>query len=223
MLNGGLLIGLGAGVMVRPLQSMGHKLDLVEIDSEVVAIAREYFGLREPAIIDDGRRFLLDTDKQWDVIYVDAVLGGNPPWHLFTREAFALYRDRLADGGAAVINFVGNHNDPEQRPALEALVATATSVFPVVAAYTHPFYSSDNPVLNYAIVATGRPARKRDQIKGYESMLVARIAEQIQLIEIAAGRVLFDDSAPLASLFAPTMKKARRLARAQLPVEILID
>jgi spermidine synthase len=218
-----LLIGVGPGMMVRPLQAMGQVLDLVEVDPEVVAIGRRYFGLRGPVIVDDGRRFLRGAKGQWDVIYLDAVLGGNPPWHLYTHEAFAQYRSRLAHGGAVVMNFVGHHTDPEQRPALEALVATAKTVFATVAVYTHPSYLVENPVLNYAIVATDRPARQPDEVDDYETWPVAQMAGDIEPIAIAPGRVLSDDSAPLAPLVAPTMKYARRLGRGQLPIEILID
>ena len=40
---------------------------------------------------------------------VDAFLGGQPPWQLFTREAFALYRNHLRQGGAVVFNLIGSH------------------------------------------------------------------------------------------------------------------
>jgi predicted membrane-bound spermidine synthase len=120
-----LLIGLGPGGIATALRKAGLQIDAVEIDAEVVRAARDYFGYRGEAVVDEGRRFLQRTRGTWDVIIVDAFAGGSPPWQLYTREAFALYHERLNPGGVVVLNFIGSHLDPAQRPALEAVVTTA--------------------------------------------------------------------------------------------------
>jgi spermidine synthase len=130
-----LIIGLGSGVMARTLKQEGLSVDVVEIDAEVVQLARKYFGYAGNPVVDDGRRYLQGTDKRWDVIFMDAFLGGNPPWQLYTREAFELYREHLNPGSAVALNFIGSHLDPEQHPALDAVVATARAVFLTVDAY----------------------------------------------------------------------------------------
>ena len=104
-----LVIGLGAGQIGPVLEAAGIDVEVVEIDPEVVRLARQYFDFQGTAVVADGRRYLQRSDKHWDVIMVDAYLGSSPPWQLYTREAFALYRERLNPGGAVVINFIGSH------------------------------------------------------------------------------------------------------------------
>jgi spermidine synthase len=93
-----LVIGLGAGQIPPDLEAAGIDVEVVEIDPEVVRLAREYFGFKGDAVVADGRRYLQRSKKNRDVIMVDAYLGSSPPWQLYTREAFALYREHLAPG-----------------------------------------------------------------------------------------------------------------------------
>lgn len=102
-----LLVGLGGGVIARDWHAAGWRVDAVEIDPVVVHAAREYFGL-EPDMATvhtlDGRRFLAATDRQWDVILVDAFGSSSIPFHLVTQEMFALLRARLRHDGVLAMN-----------------------------------------------------------------------------------------------------------------------
>jgi predicted membrane-bound spermidine synthase len=94
-----LIIGLGPGIIAGELRETGVQVDAVEIDAEVHRVARDYFDYSGDVSIDDGRRFLQRADRNWDLIIVDAFAGGNPPWQLYTKEAFMLYRRHLNPGG----------------------------------------------------------------------------------------------------------------------------
>ena len=84
--------------------------------------------LREYA--EDARPFLRRSDVRYDAIFVDAYRQPYIPFYLATREFFELVRDRLAPGGAVVVN--AGH--PEGNDDLEkVLTATMGEVFPNVA------------------------------------------------------------------------------------------
>jgi hypothetical protein len=82
-----LIIGLGPGVIAGTLRDAGMRVDSVEIDAEIVDVAREYFNYEGDAVVDDGRCYLQRTDRNWDMIVVDASSGGSPPWQLYTRRS----------------------------------------------------------------------------------------------------------------------------------------
>ncbi|RLD42081.1 MAG: hypothetical protein DRI86_12295 [Bacteroidetes bacterium] len=104
-----LLIGLGAGALGRDIQSKGHNLKVVELDSRLEMLAKKYFGLPKETVViaDDGRHFLRIEKEKYDLIIFDAFLGENPPWHLLTKESFAEVKALLNPGGKLIIEFYG--------------------------------------------------------------------------------------------------------------------
>ncbi len=83
-----LIIGLGGGLHARALDLYGISVTAVEIDPEVVRIAREYFGITCETSIGDGRDFLERDPRHFDAIVLDAFAGTDLPEQLFTKEAF---------------------------------------------------------------------------------------------------------------------------------------
>jgi spermidine synthase len=110
-----LLIGLGGGSVVKHYARDGWQVAAVEIDPSVTRIAEEYFGLlpAEATIYhQDGRRFLIDHDETYDLIIMDAFGSSSIPFHLVTKESFALVKSRLKPSGLMAINVesVGWHD-----------------------------------------------------------------------------------------------------------------
>ena len=106
-----LVIGVAGGGSVRQLQHFRPdvRIDAVEIDPKMIEVAKEYFNLTEGErlniIIEDGRTFIRNTDKRYDLISMDAFSGGpNIPYYLTTREFFQDAYDRLNDGGVLMMN-----------------------------------------------------------------------------------------------------------------------
>ena len=218
-----LIIGLGPGIISSRLRETGVQVDAVEIDAEVHRVARDYFDYSGDVSIDDGRRFLQRADRNWDLIIVDAFAGGNPPWQLYTKEAFTLYRQHLHPGGVVVLNFIGNHLDPEQRGALEAVVTTAREVFTTVDAYPDPWQPNDYTTRNIFLAASLEPRREPEhpgdpmKAKSFtEALLRTRPAS------VAVGRILTDDAAPLEPLVRHTAQRLRNRTRGFIPVDVLI-
>jgi hypothetical protein len=105
-------IGLGAGTTAaygRP----GQRMTFFEIDPDIVRTARDprlfTFLTDSKAAVDvivgDGRLEVAALpSKSFDLLVLDAFSSDSIPVHLLTREAFAMYADRLADGGILAVH-----------------------------------------------------------------------------------------------------------------------
>ena len=217
-----LIIGLGAGIMGTKLARQGLDVVVVEIDPEIVRLAREYFDFRGKAVTADGRRYLQRNDRKWGLIFVDAYLGNSPPWQLYTHEAFMLYRDRLRPGGAVIVNFIGSHLDQEQLSALQAVVATAGEVFSSVDVYPDPWEPDDSPTRNIYIAAADH--HRIEPRHAGDSRLAPSLGEAIarsQPFPVDKGVILTDEVAPLEPLVQRTAEYLREQRGAYLPVNLL--
>ena len=111
------VVGLGCGVLStygRP----GDQFDMIEINPAVVEIAQQHFTFMSDSPsphrihLGDGRLVLERmTDAKFDLLVLDAFSSDAIPAHLLTREAIALYRQRLTDGGVLAIHVSNNHLD----------------------------------------------------------------------------------------------------------------
>ncbi|MBL8877120.1 MAG: fused MFS/spermidine synthase [Phycisphaerae bacterium] len=107
-------VGLGAGT-IAAYTVKGDELTFFEIDPLVRSIAEhpQLFtfigrarerGVKVETIIGDGRIGLNVTDKQFDLIILDAFSSDSVPIHLLTLEAFETYRERLSPNGILAVH-----------------------------------------------------------------------------------------------------------------------
>lgn len=105
-----LLVGLGGASIPKFIQARfpDIRLDVVEIDPDVVRVCQEYFEFRGTpntrVIVMDGRVYLKRCAKAYDIILLDAYAADHVPFHLTTLEFLELVRGRLKAGGLAVSN-----------------------------------------------------------------------------------------------------------------------
>jgi spermidine synthase len=129
------ILGNAAGTTARALGRYfpATSVDAVEIDSELTALGRRWFDLRNPRMRvhhEDARPYLRRTSSSYDAIMVDVYRQPYIPFYLATREFFELVRDHLSPGGVVIVN-VGH---PEGQDDLEkVLSATMGEVFRTVA------------------------------------------------------------------------------------------
>jgi spermidine synthase len=109
-----LMIGMGAGSISTYLgRAMPDaQIDVVELDPGVIAAGEKYFGIRESDkvrfIESDGRVYLNRHKDQYDLILLDAFRELGIPFHMLTKEFYALVKDHLAPGGAVASNVAAN-------------------------------------------------------------------------------------------------------------------
>jgi spermidine synthase len=138
-----LFIGAGGGIGPRSFLEEKPELhvDVVDVDRRVLQIAHEQFFMPEGgnlrAIAEDGRMFLRGAEPGYDVIVLDAfTIGGRIPFHLATREAFALARARLAPGGVFFMN-INSSVGGESGGIFASVGRTLEAAFPSVQAFVH--------------------------------------------------------------------------------------
>jgi hypothetical protein len=105
-----LMIGLSAGSISTYLgRAMPDaQIDVVELDPGVIAVGKQYFGLRETDkvrfIESDGRVYLNRHKDTYDLVLLDAFREFDVPFHMLTREFYALVKEHLVPGGAVASN-----------------------------------------------------------------------------------------------------------------------
>lgn len=129
------IIGHGIGTIAG--QYPGKWFVTAELDEKIVELSRQFFGYRSNnVVIGDGRQILAEQQPgSFHYIILDAFSSKGTPQHLTTLEFFQLAMDKLAQGGAVILNLAGKlRND-----RLSAAVYTTLSeAFAYVRAFFLP-------------------------------------------------------------------------------------
>jgi spermidine synthase len=198
-----LEIGLGGGRTVSYLSAAlpDTAILAVELDKDVVALARKYFRFTETArlktVVSDGRAYLMRDSTKWDVILIDAYRGPFVPFHLLTKEFYTLVKSRLAPGGVVVQNI-----EPSTM-LFDSATATLNSVFRSVDLYDGGgnvvAVGYDGPSLPQAeLLARAARVQERYQLR-YD---LRAMATERRVLQRPTGKVLSDDFAPVETLRA---------------------
>ncbi len=126
-----LVVGLGGGTLPMFLRKYypNATIDAVDIDPEVVDVAKKFFGFREDEFMNahagDGRQFIEKLRQPYDVIFLDAFGSDSVPAHLTTQEFLQAVRRAVAPGGVVVGNLWGRSSNP----LYDSMVRTYQEVF----------------------------------------------------------------------------------------------
>jgi spermidine synthase len=105
-----LLMGLGGASVPKFIQKHWPdvRLDIVEIDPDVVKVCQKYFKFEGTpntrVFVMDGRLYLKRTERKYDVILLDAYAADHIPFHLTTIEFVRRVKERLKPGGLVASN-----------------------------------------------------------------------------------------------------------------------
>lgn len=105
-----LVVGLGGGSLSKALLAQFPELqvDSIELDPEIVELARKYFAYRDGercrSIVSDARQYLEQNNSPYDLIVLDAFDGLEIPAPLRTIQFYDLVRKHLSPGGVVVAN-----------------------------------------------------------------------------------------------------------------------
>jgi spermidine synthase len=131
-----LVLGLGTGTFCSqcldyyPQENLSF--DGVEIDQKIVDLVYQYFDLPKSinVFVEDGRAYLNNCKKKYDVIMVDAYRDITIPFQMSTLEFFTSVKDHLNDGGNMIVNM--NMQDNKSDSIDKYLAVTIASIFPYV-------------------------------------------------------------------------------------------
>lgn len=130
-----LVMGVGTGVVPEWYESNGIITDVVDIDPNVIEMAKKYFNfsIKGNIHVEDARYFLSRSEEKYDYIILDVFTGDGTPSHLLSVENFKLIKDRMTDKSVLAINFMGgveSHNI-----VTKSVVGTISSLFTNVDLY----------------------------------------------------------------------------------------
>ncbi|MBI9037837.1 MAG: fused MFS/spermidine synthase [Bacteroidales bacterium] len=148
-------------------------IDVVEIDPELTKLAREYFQLsndpRMKIIHEDGRTFLNNCSKKYDVVFIDAFKSQYTlPYQLTTREAVQKIYNILNVDGQAILNIISSIGGKSSL-FLQAEYLTYKSVFPQV--YLFAIQNMDNQEQLQSVVMIALKSEKIPNMNNSDSIL----------------------------------------------------
>lgn len=211
-----LVIGLGAGITAGAvtIAPSVERVTIVEIEPLVPRAVAAYFGDYNDHVatdskvtieIDDGRHYLLTTDRMFDVITSDPL----DPWikgaaTLFTEEFFESMRQHLKPGGI-VTQFVQLYGS--NRDAVRSEIGTFMKVFPQTLVFGNLFDGQ-----GYDLVLVGQADPMAIDVDAVQARLedpaYARVAASLRDIGITSALDLFAAYAGSSSDLAPWVRGA---------------
>lgn len=183
------ILGLAAGTIARQASLVYPEasIDGVEIDPEILNVGIKYFELDQidglQTYAQDARWFIHNTQKQYDLIIIDAYKPPYIPAHLVTLEFFKSVHEKLQDDGIAAIN-VGR--SPTDYGLVDGLASTMAMVYPQIFAIELP--NSYNTIL----IACKNPAASW---KYFERRLKQITTDSANNLLLRAGQIARDAKA----------------------------
>jgi predicted membrane-bound spermidine synthase len=197
------VIGSAAGTEAKEYTDVYGPIpiDGAEIDPKIIQVGRDYFDMTEPnfnAVAQDGRYFLANSPRTYDVIAIDAYRPPYIPFHLTTKEFFEQVRDHLNENGVVAINVGRTQTDWS---LVQILASTLKSVFPNV--YTVDLAEPGQDLINVLVVATKQPT-SLDNLAANAQLLDHPILRQVAAGALPRAKeftdptmVFTDDKAPV--------------------------
>jgi len=125
-----LVLGLGSGGLTNEFgDKFNINVDTVEIDENIIRVAKEYFGFEGDVFVGDARRFIKNSDKKYDAIFFDVSVGDAFPAHMYTKESFSETKMALQEGGILVVHMGGLIDSLKIRSLYKTIDSVFNNVF----------------------------------------------------------------------------------------------
>jgi spermidine synthase len=186
---------IGAGPFTIPKEILRKfpscAVTVVDIDPALLPIGERWFGVDAEAItyvVEDGRRFLAQSDATYDLIVLDA-FGSflSVPMHMTTEEFFTLVRAHLAPQGVVFFNTISIL--PQTERYLASIAKTFTAVFPQA---------------EILPVRSDAPGELQNFLFASESVSLPRWHDARSFSD--KGIILTDRYAPVETMLAPALR-----------------
>ncbi|MBN4049190.1 fused MFS/spermidine synthase [archaeon AH-315-M20] len=200
-----LVIGLGGGGIDKTLENYNLAIDNIEIDPKIAEIARKYFNFNGKVIIDDGRHYIRNTNKKYDIVFLDVYSDYSIYPYLFSKEAFEEIKNILNNDGILVINTIVYEDDllSTNDKAILSIHKTLKEIFP------HVFVQS--------------PGRGLTNFVFYASDAELSPDKEFYSINVPAGGIILTDNYnPIESFIIKTSERLRIFNIERFGNEVLI-
>jgi len=187
--------------------------EVVEIDPEVLEIARRYFGLQPglELVAADARNHVhalvsREDRPRYDLVYIDAFNSFSVPYHLTTREFTAMLDRLLAEDGMLMTNCI---DILSLGRFLNAYLNTLREVFPHVAVFHDPSHAESSR--STFVLAASRLALRQEVLEAPDGTVVGLRLPEASLEELrrrGGPMVLTDAHAPVENLIAPVFLRS---------------
>jgi spermidine synthase len=195
-------VGLGGGRTASYLVDNFPqlKMEIAELDPEVIRLAKKYFGVKEGERLkispQDGRIFLTRSKATYDAVFLDAYRGPFVPFHLLTREYFEIIKKHLRPGGVVAQNV-----EPSTM-VLDSAIRTIGTVFKNVDTYEAGgnvvIIAYDGPPIPPARLRERAAALTKEHKLRYS--MVELLGAKRDIKPQAGAKLLTDDFAPVEML-----------------------
>jgi len=130
-----LMIGCAGGTLATMLHRRGCEVTVLDVNPHAFKLAKKYFQLPKQVecIVEDGRKYLLNTRERFDAIAVDAFDNhGKIPKHLVQDDFFHIVRDALQPPSSIVVMNVILSHDLDTLAARVAFNMQTANLPPVI-------------------------------------------------------------------------------------------
>ena len=197
-----LILGMGTGTYAGQCMNYfeGVTVEGVEIDEKITDLAGTYFGLPENVQVTtyDGRAYLQATQKQYDVIMVDAYQDITIPFQMSSVEFFTLVKEHLKPDGVMVVNM--NMKSDGEESVNAYLSDTITSVFSNVYTIDVPNATNRELFASENADMLTRLSGNRKKLRQKELAAMMKRVEHGLISYESTGKLLTDDKAPVEVL-----------------------
>lgn len=216
-----LILGNAGGTVATAMRALDPDVhvDAVDYDEQLAELGKRWFDLggdRLRLLTGDARVELRRSAGNYDAILVDAYRQPYIPFHLSTKEFFALAKDRLAPGGVVIVNVGHPEGDYELEEVLGATMRAAGLKHVV---------RDQAQTLNTQLVARAQPFAAAGLLPSYEQRRDEVRARTVsEPAALTADRATLDATAvETAARVEPARLGGRVYTDDKAPVELLID
>lgn len=211
---------LGGGVYTMPaayLKSLPQaEVDVSEIEPGLLDLGKQYFLVTDsPRLhnhIGDGRRFLHDSTKRYDLIFSDVYNSFySIPAHFTTQEFFQLAKNKLNPEGIVIVNMIGSLAPVTPSFSLSE-IRTFQSIFPnmYLLAAESPLSTDLQNIILVGYNSDRRIEMGVEDTKLLSTLSVPNIREKwvdVGSLRLENYTLLTDDYAPVEHLSARMVQK----------------
>ena len=213
-----LVIGGGAYSLPKAIlkDSPEVEVDVAEIEPSLFELGKKFFKIPDnPQLknyVEDGRMFLRQNSKKYDLIFSDVYFSFySIPAHFTTREFFELARERLADDGVFIANLAGSLSR-ETPSFILSEIRTFQSVFP-----SSYFFAAESPKFSSLqnIILVGSKGEKKidfsnPKVKNSPDEILRGLSEKLvntNQFELSLYKELTDNFTPVEYLAAKMLSR----------------